>query len=125
MGSRAHRILIVDDQPEVSRLLEIVLRGEGRQLLFADNGEDALALAGNQPLDLILLDIMMPGALDGYEVARRLKANPATASPHIIVMTAKVRDQDRQEALAAGADDFISKPFDVVELKNRVDHLLE
>jgi CheY-like chemotaxis protein len=124
MNAKVQEILIVDDQPEVSRLLEIVLRGEGRQLLFANSGEDALALVRNRRPALVLLDIMMPGTMDGYEVTRRLKNDPATASLHIIVMTAKVCEQDRQEAFAAGADDYISKPFDVIDLKTRVDRII-
>lgn len=118
------KILIVDDQPEVARLLEIVLRREGRQLLFAANGEEGLEVARNFSPDLVLLDIMMPGAVDGYEVARRLKKDPATAGTHIFVLTAKIREQDRREAFAAGADDFISKPFDIIDLKTRVDRVL-
>lgn len=122
--SRMKKILIVDDQPEVSRLLEIVLRREGRQLLFAANGEEGLALATRELPDLVLLDLMMPGDLDGYAVTRRLRQDPATAGALIVVMTAKVREQDRQEALAAGADDYIAKPFDVLALKNKVERLL-
>ena len=118
------KILIVDDQPEVSRLLEIVLRREGRQLLFAANGEEGLALATRELPDLVLLDLMMPGDLDGYAVTRHLRQDPATAGALIVVMTAKVREQDRQEALAAGADDYIAKPFEVLALKNKVERLL-
>jgi len=117
------KILIVDDQPEVSRLLEVALRGEDRQLLFAHNAEECFALARQVVPDLILLDLMMPGRMDGYEVAHRLKQNPATAAAHILVMTAKVHDQNRQQALAAGADDYIAKPFDVFDLKARVARL--
>lgn len=118
------KILIVDDQPEVARLLEIILRREGRQLLFAADGEEALGVARRFLPDLVLLDIMLPGEMDGYEVARRLKQDPATAAVHILVLTAKVREQDRREAFAAGADDHISKPFDVIDLKTRVERLL-
>lgn len=118
------KILIVDDQPEVARLLEIVLRREGRQLLFAASGEEGLAVARRFLPELILLDLMMPGEVDGYEVARRLKGDSATAGAHILVMTAKVREQDRREAIAAGADDYISKPFDVIDLKTRVGRVL-
>jgi CheY-like chemotaxis protein len=118
------KILIVDDQPEVARLLEIILRREGRQLHFAANGEECLEVARHFNPDLVLLDIMMPGEVDGYEVARRLKKDAATASAHILVLTAKVREQDRREAFAAGADDYISKPFDISDLKTRVDRVL-
>jgi CheY-like chemotaxis protein len=124
METKMKTILIVDDQPEMTRLLEIVLRGEGRQLLFANNGEEGFAVARSSAPDLILLDLMMPGAVDGYEAARRLKKDAATAGAHILVMSAKVLEQSRRDAFAAGADDFISKPFDVFDLKSRVDRLL-
>jgi len=118
------KILIVDDQPEISRLLEIVLRRVDRQILQAENGRDGIDMARRNQPDLILLDIMMPGGMDGYEVARTLKAEPATAGCPIIAMTAKVREQDRIEALEAGADEYIRKPFDVLEVKRRVEELL-
>jgi DNA-binding response OmpR family regulator len=118
------KILIVDDQPEISRLLEIILRREDRQILQAENGREGIDMARlNQP-DLILLDIMMPGGMDGHEVARTLKAAPETAGCTIIAMTAKVREQDRIEALEAGADEYIRKPFNVLEVKWRVEELL-
>ncbi len=114
------KILIVDDQPEVCRLLQVVLRAEGREILYAETGEEGLKLARRQLPDLILLDVMMPGGMDGYEVARRLKADPATAACPVIAMTAKVQTQDRDNAFAAGADDYLRKPFDMVDLKKRV-----
>jgi DNA-binding response OmpR family regulator len=118
------KILIVDDQPEISRLLEIVLRRDDRQILQAENGRDGIALARQNRPDLILLDIMMPGGMDGHEVARTLKAEPETAGCTIVAMTAKVREEDRIEALEAGADAYIRKPFDVLEVKRRVEELL-
>lgn len=118
------KILIVDDQPEISRLLEIILRREDRQILQAENGQEGIDMARRNQPDLILLDIMMPGEIDGHEVARTLKAEPETAGCTIIAMTAKVREQDRIEALEAGADEYIRKPFDVLELKRRVEELL-
>ncbi len=124
MEAMVKKILIVDDQPEVSRLLEVILRGEGRQLLIAKNGEEGCAMARSVFPDLILLDLMLPGSIDGYEVARRLKMDPATAGAHILVMTAKVHEQNRREAFAAGADDYITKPFDVFDLQARVSRLL-
>ena len=118
------KILIVDDQPEISRLLEIVLRGEDRLILHAENGKEGVAVARRSRPDLILLDIMMPGGMDGHEVARLLKAEPETAGCIIVAMTAKVREQDRIDALEAGADEYIRKPFDVPDVKRRVEELL-
>ncbi len=118
-------ILIVDDQPAVARLLEIVLRREGCRLHFAASGEGCLQAARRLSPDLILLDIMLPGEMNGIEAARRLKSDPATASAPILVMTAAVRRQDVQDALAAGANGFIAKPFNLVDLKSRIVTLLD
>lgn len=79
MASSPATLLIVDDEPQVRKLLETLLQHEGYQTLSASNGEEALQLVAQQPPDLILLDIMMPG-MDGYEVASQLKGNPATAN---------------------------------------------
>lgn len=118
------KILIVDDQIEISRLLEVVLRGEGRQLFFAFSGGEAVEAARREVPDLILLDVMMPGGLDGYEVARILKADPQTRHCRIIAVTAKVQNRDRHHAFAAGVDDYIVKPFDVLALQRKVADLL-
>lgn len=118
------KILIVDDQPEISRLLEIVLRSPERKLLHAESGEEGLAAAREHHPDLILLDIMMPGGMDGYGVAKILKDDPETAGAIVVAMTAKVGAADRAAALAAGADDFVSKPFDVMDVKRQVEALL-
>ncbi len=118
-------VLIVDDQPEVKKLLEVVLRQPGRQFLSASSGSEALALAREQRPDLILLDVMMPGGMDGYQATRILKADPATAGCTIIAMTARVQEQDRIDALAAGADDYVGKPFDMEDLKAKVARYLD
>jgi two-component system, OmpR family, phosphate regulon response regulator PhoB len=117
-------ILIVDDQPEVLRLLELALRGAGRRLLFAGDGQSALDLARQNRPDLILMDIMMPGEIDGLQATRMLKADAETAGAQIIMITAKAQEQDRKEALAAGADAYVPKPFDIMELRARVEGML-
>lgn len=118
------KILIIDDQPEVSRLLEIALRAADRQLFFARNGKEGVRLAQEVGPDLILLDLMMPGGVDGFEVASHLKKDATTAAAYILVMTAKVHEENRQQALAVGADDYMTKPFDVFDLRARVARLL-
>ncbi|PLX82305.1 MAG: two-component system response regulator [Desulfuromonas sp.] len=118
------KILIVDDQPEVKRLLEIILKGGGRQFFHADSGEEAVAIARSEKPDVILLDVMMPGGMDGYENTKALKEDPLTAACPIITMTAKVQAQDQEDAFAAGADDYIGKPFDISDLKEKVDKFL-
>ncbi|BCR03829.1 hypothetical protein DESUT3_08980 [Desulfuromonas versatilis] len=119
------RILIVDDQPEVKKLLEVVLRQPDREFLSASSGVEALQLARQQCPDLILLDVMMPGGMDGYQVSRILKGDPSTAGCAIIAMTARVQEQDRIDAMAAGADDYVGKPFDMGTLKEKVARYLE
>lgn len=113
------KILIVEDQVDVRRLLEIVFRSTGSRLMGVASGEEAVAAARRILPDLILLDVMLPGQLNGYDVARILKADPSTSACAIIVMTAKVQEGDRADAFAAGADDYIGKPFDLEELKGK------
>jgi DNA-binding response OmpR family regulator len=118
------KILIVEDQADVLRLLEVVLRAEDRQVFLADNGEEAVRIARETRPAVILMDVMLPGKIDGYEASRLLKTDPATAGCAIIIMTAKVQEQDRIDAFAAGADDYIGKPFDLDDLKRRVETFL-
>lgn len=118
------KILIVDDQPEVKKLLAIILQRENRLLLFAGSGEEAIAVARAERPHLILLDVMMPGGMDGYQAARILKNDALTQGCPIIAMTAKVQEEDRQAAFAAGADDYLVKPFDMRELQGKVDAML-
>ena len=118
------KILIVDDQPDVKKLLGIILRAEGRLLLCADSGEEGIEIALAEKPDLILLDVMMPGGMDGYQVAKILKGNPQTRDCPIIAMTAKVQEQDRLAAFDAGADDYLGKPFDMLDLQKKVDSFL-
>jgi len=119
----AAKVLIVDDEPQNRRLLEVMLQPEGYQLLNAANGVDALALVKQHAPDLILLDLMMPG-MDGYEVAAQVKHEPSTASIPIILITALDDRDSRMRGLTTGAEDFLSKPVDRAELCTRVRNLL-
>jgi PAS domain S-box-containing protein len=116
-------ILIVDDDRQNRRLLEVMLTEKDYRLQTAESGEEALALISQQLPDLILLDVMMPG-MDGNEVARRLKLNPATKNIPIIMVTALNNHDARMVALRAGAADFLTKPVDHAELRVRVRNLL-
>ena len=118
-------ILIVEDQVEALKLLGIVLKAEDRKLFLTESGEEALEIVRESIPDLALLDIMLPGGIDGYEVARSLKNDPKTAKCAIVVMTAKVQEQDKIEAFKAGADDFIGKPYSLEDLKGKVARLLD
>jgi two-component system cell cycle sensor histidine kinase/response regulator CckA len=117
------RILIVDDERQNRQLLEVMLEPEGFLLQLAASGEEALALAVVEPPDLILLDIMMP-EMDGYEVAIRIKGNPATKNIPIIMVTALADRDAKMRGLSAGAEDFLTKPVDRAELCMRVRNLL-
>jgi two-component system cell cycle sensor histidine kinase/response regulator CckA len=117
------RILIVDDELRNRQLLEVMLTPEGVALQTATSGEEALALVAAQPPDLILLDVMMPG-IDGYQVAAKIKSDRATANIPVIMVTALDDHKSRMFGLAAGAEDYLTKPVDRVELCTRVRNLL-
>jgi two-component system cell cycle response regulator len=117
------RILVVDDIAANLRLLEARLNAEYYEVALASSGPEALVKAADWAPDVILLDVMMPG-MDGYEVCRRLKANPLTASIAIVMITALVDPAERVRGLEAGADDFLSKPVDHPTLFARLRALL-
>ncbi|HZP90224.1 MAG TPA: response regulator [Actinomycetota bacterium] len=112
-------ILVVDDDPDIARFVEVNLRSAGYEVAVAGDGEEALARASEMRPDLVLLDVMMP-RIDGFEVAQRLRRNPQTANTSIIMLTAKALSTDKVLGLTAGADDYIIKPFDPIELLARV-----
>jgi CheY-like chemotaxis protein len=117
------RVLIVDDAPDNREVLEIILRWEGFFTLAAASGEEALATVAQHPVDLVLLDIMMPG-IDGYGVLAKIKGNSATKNIPVIMVSALEDGNGRALALSAGADDFVAKPLDRANLVLRVRKLL-
>lgn len=112
-------VLVVDDMPAIHQMIRAVLRSEGYRLEFAISGYDALAKAAEVGPDLVLLDVMMPG-MDGFETCRQLRTMPGLAEVPIIMITALADRASRLKGIEAGADDFISKPFDQTELRARV-----
>ena len=117
------KILVVDDTPANVKLLVDLLGAKGYQPIAASSGEEALVRIGVMPPDLVLLDIMMPG-LSGYDVCRRIRANPATALLPVVLCTSLDPKQERINGIEAGADDFIPKPINQQELFARVKSLL-
>jgi adenylate cyclase len=111
-------VLAVDDQSINLRLLDAVLTPRGHRILTATSGPEALALLETEDVDIVLLDILMPG-MDGHEVCRRIRSTPATEFLPVVMITASGSEQ-RLVALQSGADDFITKPFDQAELLARV-----
>ncbi|MET0316157.1 MAG: response regulator [Rhodococcus fascians] len=111
-------VLAVDDQPPNLRLLDAVLTPKGHRVITASSGPEALALLETEDIEVVLLDIAMPG-MDGHEVCRRIRAMPATEFLPVVMITASGPEQ-RLAALESGADDFITKPFDRSELLARV-----
>lgn len=119
----AEKILIIDDDVDTLRLVGLMLQRQGYQITAASNGEQGLAKAFDERPDLILLDVMMPD-MDGYEVARRLRKNPATVSIPILMFTAKTQLDDKVTGFEVGADDYLTKPTHPTELQAHVKALL-
>ena len=118
------RILIADDDTQNADLLEAYLDGTGYETKVVANGEDTLAAARAWKPDLILLDVMMP-KLSGFEVCRRLRADPATRDVAVLMVTALDQSTDVETAFEAGTDDFVTKPINKTELQLRVRAMLE
>jgi DNA-binding response OmpR family regulator len=116
-------VLIADDDPDIVRFVALNLRLEGLDVDVADNGQDALDKALDTHPSVILLDTMMP-RMDGYEVCSRLRDQRPDRRIRVIMLTAKSCDADRATAFTAGADDWVTKPFDPADLVSKVrDHL--
>jgi class 3 adenylate cyclase/CheY-like chemotaxis protein len=116
--SETPTVLVVDDQPANIRLLDAILVPRGYEVWTASSGEEALKILAEQDLDLVLLDIVMPG-MDGYEVCRRIRERPETAFLPVVMVTAS-GDEQKVKALESGADDFVTKPINQSELLARV-----
>ena len=117
------RVLVVDDEPNIVMSLRFLMEREGFEVEVAPTGEAALRALDRGPVDLVLLDVMMP-ALDGFEVCQRIRSNPAWSDTRIIMLTAKGREIERDKGLALGADAYVTKPFSTRELVARVKQML-
>ena len=117
-------ILVVEDDATIRTLLEMALLGAGyTQVASVARGDDALVVVERDKPDLVLLDVMLPG-LDGLSVARRIRATPALAATRILMLTARTEPEDIVAGLEAGADDYVTKPFDRLVLLARIKAVL-
>ncbi len=117
------KILVVDDEVNITQILQFSIGAEGFEVITAQNGEDAIEKARREQPDLIILDIMMP-KIDGYEACRILKSNPLTKHIPVVLLTAKGREIDKKLGYEVGATDYIVKPFSPNKLIERIHRLL-
>ncbi len=115
----AHKILVVDDDPQARLLLTYILKRKGFDVLEAESGPVALACVGRDSPDLVLLDVMMPG-MDGFEVCTVLRADPASKRLPIVILTAKTDVDAHERGMRAGASDYLMKPVHPEELVARI-----
>ena len=116
-------VLVADDDEDILQLLSFRLERAGYEIVPARNGDEALRLALDLVPAVAILDVMMPG-LDGFEVTRELRRNAATSKTPVILLTARAQASDIARGMAAGADEYMKKPFDARDLVDRVDRLL-
>ncbi len=117
------KILVVDDEPEVQNMVSRYLARHGYQTCTASNGEEALSQVRATSPDLVLLDLQMP-RMDGLGVCQKLREDPSTTQTPILIMTTRVATEDKVAGLGSGADDYLTKPFDLAELGARIESLL-
>ena len=118
------KILLVDDEPNILVVLEFLVKKEGYQAFKAENGEQALLTMASQAPHIVVLDVMMPG-MDGFEVARKIRANTRYDDTRIIFLTAKGTQEDRFKGYATGGEVYITKPCDNDELINTINEVVE
>jgi DNA-binding response OmpR family regulator len=117
-------VLVVDDDPVILRLLEVNFEMEGFTVLTAKDGEEGVARARDDRPDLVISDIMMPRK-SGLQLVEELKADPVTEKIPIILLSAKAQVNDQRQGMEAGADDYVTKPFEPLDLIDRVNRLLD
>lgn len=118
------RVLIVEDQADIRKLIRMTLEFEPYEIHEAANGTEGLQLAVSVQPDLILLDVMMPGELDGLQVCARVRAMPALQGTRVVLLTARGQTQDRDAGQEAGADEYLIKPFSPLQLIETIERLM-
>lgn len=120
----AKKILVIEDDPGSRRLTEFTLKREGYEVLTAGNGLEGLNRINRDHPDLVVLDVMLPG-IDGYEIARRIRSQPETEKLPILMLSGKVRAEDKNTGLQVGANDYLSKPASPALIAQKVAALLD
>ena len=121
----ARKALIVDDQPDIRKLILMTMESEDFELHEADNGEDAWQVAQKLRPTIVLLDVMMPGGMDGYQVCEHIKSDPTLKGiTKVILLTARGQRTDIERGEAVGCDAYLVKPFSPIELLDTVDRLV-
>jgi CheY-like chemotaxis protein len=118
------RVLIVEDQADIRKLIRMTLEFEPYEIHEAADGAFGLRMAGAVKPDLMLLDVMMPGELDGLQVCERIKTDPATRDIKVVLLTARGQVRDREAGQQAGADEYLVKPFSPLQLIETIEKLL-
>src|SRR5574341_563253 len=113
------KVLLIDDNVDMQKMLSVVLKKQGHEVVNADRGQQGIELATSQPFNVVVLDVMMPD-MNGYDVCRILRADPRTRDTPIIILTARAQPVDHQAALDAGADAYLAKPVDITDLHNKI-----
>ena len=117
------RVLIIEDQSDIRKLIRMTLEFENCEIHEASNGESGLHMARAMRPDFVLLDIMMPGTMDGLEVCRAIKSTPELASVKVVLLTARGQVRDLEAGQKAGADEYLVKPFSPLELIHTMERL--
>lgn len=120
----SYTILIVDDEPDVLMLCRVNLEFEGYNVVEAHGGEEAVEIVGREAIDLVLLDVMMPG-MDGWEVLSTIRRNKEKAEIPVIMLTAKAEERDQIRGWSEGANDYVTKPFNPIALSETVSRALQ
>lgn len=122
--TRNRRVLVVDDEPHIRRVLEVALGVRGFEVMLASDGKRGLDELDQEAVDLAILDFMMPG-VSALEVLAKIRPNPHRADTPVIILTEKGQDADREAALTGGATDFLTKPFSPKKLIVRIEEILD
>ncbi len=123
MSTIAKRILIIEDDPSFSRAINHIVEKEGYEVSTASNGMTGLRMAKDNPPDLLILDVMLPG-LDGFEICSQLRADESTEKLPIIMLSAKGQEADKTTGLSVGANEYLTKPIDRALLLEKIASLL-